>query len=112
MSAGPHVSPWTPGEVRRWQLWARDAADRYDRTTRQVSDGDGRWRYNPELVAAADASFDARRQVAGVLGVPLADLGRCAGCDVPCHRYGDGGRPLCQTCQETLDRARAGSACP
>lgn len=29
-------------------------------------------------------------------------LGRCAKCAAPCHRYGAGGSPLCQTHQQEV----------
>ncbi|MFC8008709.1 hypothetical protein [Streptomyces cinereoruber] len=38
---------------------------------------------------------------------PPSLLGRCSRCHAPCHRYGHGGNPLCQSCRATVEAARA-----
>jgi AAA domain len=35
-----------------------------------------------------------------------ADTGPCARCGTPCHRYGDGGRTLCEACQDNRPTPR------
>lgn len=44
--------------------------------------------------AAGDTLWAASR-----LGILTHELGRCARCGQHCHRYGDGGGPLCAGCQ-------------
>lgn len=45
---------------------------------------------------------------------PLAcspsQVGLCARCRMPCHRYGAGGNPLCATCREAVEVARGKKA--
>jgi DNA-directed RNA polymerase subunit M/transcription elongation factor TFIIS len=38
-------------------------------------------------------------QQSRALGYPLTEQGPCASCREPAHRYGDGGKPLCATCE-------------
>lgn len=33
-------------------------------------------------------------------------VGRCARCQQPCHRYGHGGNPLCRACFALVEAAR------
>lgn len=87
--------------------WALGVVQRYYRTPRQVLDAHGRWRPNPAHLAASRAAVEARATVAHHLGIPLDQLGPCAGCQVPHHRYDDDGRPLCPACQAALERRRA-----
>ncbi|TBO60212.1 hypothetical protein EYS09_07890 [Streptomyces kasugaensis] len=37
---------------------------------------------------------------------PSDQVGRCARCQQPCHRYGVGANPLCQTCRQAVETAR------
>ncbi|MEX5634385.1 hypothetical protein [Parafrankia sp. FMc2] len=77
-------------------LWHRDAVCRWARRERD------RWqamsRDDPARPAAGQAAHTALRSVAAVYGVRPADIGPCARCTTPHHRYGPGGRPLCPTC--------------
>ncbi|MFF9287493.1 hypothetical protein [Streptomyces griseosporeus] len=36
-----------------------------------------------------------------------AQIGPCANCQQPCHRYGHGASPLCVLCQQDLEEWRA-----
>lgn len=36
-----------------------------------------------------------------------AQVGLCAKCQQPCHRYGHGGNPLCVLCRKELEEWRA-----
>lgn len=38
-------------------------------------------------------------------GVPPRKIGPCTRCAKPCHRYGEGGNPLCPECREAVARA-------
>jgi hypothetical protein len=37
-----------------------------------------------------------------------SQVGLCAKCQHPCHRYGHGGNPLCVLCRKELEEWRAG----
>ena len=37
---------------------------------------------------------------------PSDQVGRCARCQQPCHRYGVGGNPLCALCRAEVEAAR------
>ncbi|MEU6331982.1 hypothetical protein ABZ851_32715 [Streptomyces sp. NPDC047049] len=41
------------------------------------------------------------------LSCPPKEVGRCATCQQPCHRYGHGGNPLCKTCRTNVEAGRA-----
>lgn len=45
------------------------------------------------------------------LSCPSDQVGRCARCHQPCHRFGYGGNPLCLGCLEPV-RAAQGSPMP
>jgi hypothetical protein len=53
-------------------------------------------------IASGDDGDDVTNlpQISGVTGSwPAAETGPCIKCNRPCHRYGDGGRALCDDCQ-------------
>ncbi|MFC8538025.1 hypothetical protein ACFUJY_29495 [Streptomyces sp. NPDC057249] len=41
------------------------------------------------------------------LTCPPSQVGLCARCQQPCHRYGFGGNPLCVTCRSAVEAARS-----
>ncbi|BDM74852.1 hypothetical protein HEK616_83390 (plasmid) [Streptomyces nigrescens] len=40
------------------------------------------------------------------LSCPPKEVGRCASCQQPCHRYGHGGNPLYTTCRAKVEAGR------
>jgi hypothetical protein len=54
-----------------------------------------------EAVTEPSLSLSPMASVTSVttVTVPAENLGPCTRCGQPCHRYGDGGRPLCATCR-------------
>ena len=81
----------------------RDKGDKGDIPGQSVLDvadvadeGDIRDMLNPLTSSVADVADPPRGDA---LSSPET-AGRCALCGAPCHRYGDGGSPLCTTCQE------------
>ncbi|MFE6743860.1 hypothetical protein [Streptomyces tubercidicus] len=40
------------------------------------------------------------------LSCPPKEIGRCATCQQPCHRYGHGGNPLCAQCRAKVEAGR------
>lgn len=56
----------------------------------------------PSLLA--DARRDTERDLDPRASWGYVETGPCAICRQPCHRYGDGGRPLCDTC-DTVHRS-------
>lgn len=47
-----------------------------------------------------------QRNAAVALACPSDQVGSCARCYQPCHRYGYGGNPLCRACFAEVDAAR------
>lgn len=43
---------------------------------------------------------------------PADETGRCARCRRPCHRYGNGGNPLCASCHESAMTTDRGNTWP
>ena len=97
----------------------RRAAELFDAwrlTPSQVKDPDGlTWHSNPARHTAYDAAWHAIERLAAALKVTPEQLGRCAGdrdganCGAYCHKYGDGGNPLCPECLADVRARRAGS---
>ncbi len=90
--------------------WALGVAEQAFRTPRRLLDSHGRWRPNPDYATAVRAAAQARVTVAHHLGIPLDELGSCAACRAPHHRYGDEGGPLCPGCLAGTEVGRAWAA--
>lgn len=89
------VGDWHRAAVGRWARHQREA---WEATPRQLLDDAGRWRPNPARTDARRDAETALRSVAAVHAIPASQVGPCARCTTPHHRYGPGGNPLCPTC--------------
>ncbi|MCX4707156.1 hypothetical protein [Streptomyces sp. NBC_01373] len=55
---------------------------------------------------ASPAASETPYAAAVRLGCSIEQLGYCARCQGYCHRYGQGGGPLCPPCWEIVEQAR------
>lgn len=90
---------------------AAELLDVWQRTPRQVKGSDGlTWHSNPARHPAYEVAWHAVERLAVALKVTTEQLGRCAGCWAAyCHKYGEGGNPLCSECLAAVRAKRVGS---